>query len=74
MLLTLSSIRVTTILKMSLVDVGKSEYKTIANLRDNLEKDLVIDLQSLYKIEIFLSNKTVVTGYEERNISDKPKS
>ena len=58
---------------MPLIDVGKSEYQIIAKLRDNLEKDLVVDLQTLYKVENFLSNKTVVTGYEERNISDKPK-
>jgi hypothetical protein len=58
---------------MTLIDVGKSEYKIIANLRDNLEKDLVIDLQNLYKIEDFLSNKTVTTEFVERNIADRPK-
>jgi len=57
-----------------LTSVGKLEYKIIGRLRDELEKSLVFDLPNLYKIDSFLSQKEIVTKYEERDISKKPET
>ena len=57
----------------SLVDIGNLEYKMIGGLRDELEKSLLADLSSLYKIDNFLSQKEVITKYGERDISERPK-
>jgi len=56
-----------------LTSIGKQEYETIGKLRDELEKGLLIDLQDLYKIGEFLSNKEVITKYYHKDISQRPK-
>jgi hypothetical protein len=53
----------------SLIDIGKEIYLTLGIRRDELEKSLLSDLKTLYKIDNFLSNKSVVTTYENRNVN-----
>lgn len=54
--------------KLLYTEIGKSVYKDLAMLRDNLEKEQVLDLPNLYDIKHFLKNKKVITSFVKRDI------
>lgn len=55
-----------------LVAVGKSEYKEIAKLRDELEEALLSELPELHKIDKFLAGKTVEKEISEIDLKRRP--
>ncbi len=51
----------------NLLDIGKENYKEIAILRDQLERDFIKDLSKLHEIDKFLKKKTVLTVFAHSN-------
>lgn len=51
---------------------GKSEYKEIAKLRDELEEALLSELPELHKIDKFLAGKTVEKKISETDLKRRP--
>lgn len=55
-----------------LVRVGKTEYKEIARLRDELEEALLSELPELHKIDKFLAGKSVEKAISEVDLMKRP--
>jgi hypothetical protein len=55
-----------------LVRVGKTEYKEIAGLRDELEEALLSELPELHKIDKFLAGKAVEKAISEVDLMKRP--
>lgn len=52
--------------------IGKEEYQFIGKLRDELERDVLVDLKDLYKIDKFFNQKKIETAFIERKLTDRP--
>ena len=55
-----------------LVKVGKTEYKEVARLRDELEESLLAELPELHKIDKFLADKSVEKEVSETDLMKRP--
>ena len=56
----------------NLVEVGKNEYMEIGKLRDDLEHCMLSELPSLYKVNEFIKNKSVIKEYGKYNLWRRP--